>query len=50
MNDDAFFSLIALAESLGVEMEAVLQSALIKDEARLAMNGHSGSRADPNPC
>jgi NTP pyrophosphatase (non-canonical NTP hydrolase) len=40
---DAFFSLAALAESLGIDLEAALHSALEKYEARLAARGHSGS-------
>jgi NTP pyrophosphatase (non-canonical NTP hydrolase) len=41
---DTLFSLIALAESLDVDLEVALQKALAKYEARLAARGHSGSR------
>ena len=44
---DAFFSLIALAESLDVDLETALKQALTKYEARLAERGHSGSRDEP---
>ena len=40
---DAFFSLLALAESLDVSLEQALQSALNKYEERLVSKGHSGS-------
>ncbi len=42
---DAFFSLTALAESLGIDLEAALQTALDKYQIRLASKGHSGSGA-----
>ena len=41
---DAFFSLIALAESLGLDLEAALEKALTKYETRLAERGSLGSR------
>lgn len=44
---DAFFSLIALAESLNVDLETALETAMVKYEARLAEKGHSGSRDEP---
>lgn len=44
---DAFFSLIALAESLDVDLHAALEKAMSKYEARLAEKGHSGSRDEP---
>jgi NTP pyrophosphatase (non-canonical NTP hydrolase) len=44
---DVFFSLIALAESLNVDLEAALEQALAKYEARLAEKGHCGSRDEP---
>jgi len=40
---DAFFALIALAESLDVDLEAALQAVLLKYEGRLAGKGHAGS-------
>lgn len=40
---DAFFSLLALAESLDVNLEQALQAALVKYEGRLDSKGHSGS-------
>jgi NTP pyrophosphatase (non-canonical NTP hydrolase) len=44
---DAFFSLVALAESLGVDLEAALQATLAKYESRLRTHGHIGSQANP---
>jgi len=44
---DAFFSLIALAESLNVDLETALEQALTKYETRLAEKGHTGSRDEP---
>jgi NTP pyrophosphatase (non-canonical NTP hydrolase) len=44
---DAFYSLAALAESLNVDLEAALDSALAKYEARLALQGHPGSTRPP---
>ena len=44
---DAFFSLIALAESLDVDLETALEQALTKYETRLAEKGHCGSRDEP---
>lgn len=41
---DAFFSLIALAESLDVDLETALEKALAKYESRLTEKGHTGSR------
>ena len=41
---DAFFSLIALAESLDLDLEAALEKALTKYETRLAKQGSAGSR------
>ena len=41
---DALFSLTALAESLDVDLEAALDRALAKYEARTAQRGHCGSR------
>lgn len=41
---DAFFSLIALAESLNVDLETALEDTLGRYEARLAARGHPGSR------
>ena len=46
---DTFFSLIALAESLDVDLEMALSAALNKYEARLANKGHSGSGDLPSP-
>jgi NTP pyrophosphatase (non-canonical NTP hydrolase) len=46
---DAFFSLIALAESLGVDLETALQGALDKYATRLRTHGHAGSQANPAP-
>ena len=47
---DAFFSLIALAESLDLDLEAALQRALTKYETRLAERDSAGSRyATPTP-
>jgi NTP pyrophosphatase (non-canonical NTP hydrolase) len=40
---DAFYSLIALAESLDVDLEAALERALEKYRTRLAVQGHPGS-------
>ena len=42
---DAFFALLALAESLDVDLEAALSTAMAKYEDRLASKGHCGSRA-----
>ena len=44
---DAFFSLIALANSLGVDLEIALDKALEKYETRLAERGIAGSRGEP---
>lgn len=44
---DAFFSLIALAESLDVDLETALDKVLDKYEGRLAEKGHCGSRDEP---
>jgi NTP pyrophosphatase (non-canonical NTP hydrolase) len=44
---DVFFSLIALAESLNVDLEAALDKAFVKYEARMAAKGHCGSRDEP---
>ena len=44
---DAFFSLIALAESLELDLEAALDKALTKYETRLAERGSAGSRDAP---
>jgi NTP pyrophosphatase (non-canonical NTP hydrolase) len=41
---DAFFSLIALAESLDVDLESALEDTLARYEARLAVRGNPGSR------
>ncbi|MFN2245324.1 MAG: MazG nucleotide pyrophosphohydrolase domain-containing protein [Anaerolineae bacterium] len=41
---DAFFSLLALAESLNVDLETALEDTLARYEARLAARGHPGSR------
>jgi NTP pyrophosphatase (non-canonical NTP hydrolase) len=41
---DSFFSLIALAESLNVDLETALADTLARYEARLAARGHPGSR------
>ncbi len=40
---DTFYSLIALAESLDVDLEAALERALEKYRTRLAAQGHPGS-------
>lgn len=40
---DAFYSLVALAESLDVDLDTALDGALAKYEARLALQGHAGS-------
>ena len=40
---DAFYSLVALANSVGVDLETALRSALDKYETRFAGRGHSGS-------
>ena len=45
---DAFFSLIALADSLDVDLETALDQALTKYEARLAEKGHCGSQDEPS--
>jgi NTP pyrophosphatase (non-canonical NTP hydrolase) len=42
---DAFYSLIALAASLDVDLEAALEGVLEKYEARLAAQEHAGSAA-----
>ena len=39
---DAFYSLVALAESLNIDLETALDGALIKYQARLAAQGHTG--------
>ena len=44
---DAFFSLIALAESLDVDLDTALEKALAKYESRLAKRGHCGSQGQP---
>ena len=44
---DAFFSLIALAESLDVDLERALDRVLDKYETRLAERGNAGSRGEP---
>lgn len=44
---DAFFSLIALAESLDVVLESALEDTLARYEARLAAKGHPGSGQGP---
>ena len=44
---DAFFSLVALAESLDVDLERALDSALKKYETRLAERGSAGSQDEP---
>ena len=44
---DAFYSLIALAESLDVELEAALEGLLEKYESRLAAKGQAGSADSP---
>jgi len=44
---DAFFSLIALAESLDVDLEKALGKALDKYETRLAERGSAGSQDEP---
>jgi NTP pyrophosphatase (non-canonical NTP hydrolase) len=41
---DAFFSLIALAESLDIDLETALKDTLARYEARLAAKGHPGWR------
>jgi NTP pyrophosphatase (non-canonical NTP hydrolase) len=41
---DAFFSLIALAESLDLDLETALDKALDKYETRIAERGSAGSR------
>ncbi len=45
---DTFFSLIALAESLDVDLLMALSAALNKYETRLANKGHSGSGGVPS--
>jgi NTP pyrophosphatase (non-canonical NTP hydrolase) len=42
---DVFFSLVALAESLDVDLGAALTAVMAKYEDRLASKGHCGSRA-----
>jgi NTP pyrophosphatase (non-canonical NTP hydrolase) len=44
---DVFYSLVALAESLNINLEAALDDALAKYEARLALQGHAGSAGPP---
>lgn len=44
---DAFYSLVALAESLNVDLEAALASALDKYQSRLATQGNIGSPDEP---
>lgn len=44
---DAFYSLLALAESLELDLEDALQTALDKYEARLHAQGHAGSGNPP---
>ncbi len=44
---DAFFSLVALAESLDVDLETALNKALNKYETRIAERGSAGSRDKP---
>ncbi|NIV29861.1 MAG: nucleotide pyrophosphohydrolase [Anaerolineae bacterium] len=44
---DAFFSLVALAESLDVDLETALDKALSKYETRIAERGNAGSRDIP---
>ena len=44
---DTFFSLVALAESLDVDLERALDSALNKYETRLAKHGSAGSQDEP---
>jgi NTP pyrophosphatase (non-canonical NTP hydrolase) len=44
---DAFFSLIALAESLELDLEAALEKALTKYQTRLAERGSAGSQDAP---
>ena len=44
---DTFFSLIALAESLELDLEAALEKALTKYETRLAERGSAGSGDAP---
>ena len=44
---DAFFSLIALAESLDVDLETALDKALSKYETRITERGNAGSRDKP---
>jgi NTP pyrophosphatase (non-canonical NTP hydrolase) len=44
---DAFFSLVALAASLDVDLERALDGALTKYETRLAEQGSAGSRNEP---
>ena len=40
---DLFYSLVALAESLDVDLEAALNAALDKYQIRMAAKGHPGS-------
>jgi NTP pyrophosphatase (non-canonical NTP hydrolase) len=40
---DAYFSLIALADRMDVDLEAALRAALVKYEVRLRDKGHCGS-------
>ena len=44
---DAFYSLIALAESLNINLETALDGALVKYRARLTVQGHTGSAHHP---
>ena len=44
---DAFFSLIALAESLDLDLETAMDRALNKYETRIAERGSAGSRDKP---
>jgi NTP pyrophosphatase (non-canonical NTP hydrolase) len=44
---DAFFSLVALAESLNVDLETALDKAMNKYETRIAERGNAGSRDKP---
>ena len=46
---DAFYSLVALAESLNIDLETALDSALVKYRARLATQGHAGSAHSREP-
>lgn len=46
---DAFYSLVALAESLNIDLETALDGALVKYRARLAAKGHAGSARSREP-